>query len=222
MTKKNTNLGQEAYDRFKELLFAKVWKPGDFVSQGELVEKTGVQISPMRDALHKLSAEGLVIITPRKGIQVTPASIKIIREVFHLRKVLEREAVEFFVNNAHDNLIKELKENHQGYIVISKKAKTPQEMREIIQQEEYDIHEKIINFLGNDLIARIYRLNADRIRLFRLDYDFSYTTEHVVDALNEHGKIIDSMASRNLNKTLEKMDHHLSMALQRALGPPYL
>ena len=89
MAKKNVNLGSEAYTRFKELLFAKVWKPGDFVSQGELVKKTGVKISPMRDALHKLSAEGIVIITPRKGIQVTPASIKIIREVFHLRKVLE-------------------------------------------------------------------------------------------------------------------------------------
>ena len=38
----------------------------------------GIQISPMRDALHKLSAEGLVQITPRKGIQVTPSSIKII------------------------------------------------------------------------------------------------------------------------------------------------
>ena len=101
MGKKGESLSQQAYKRFKELLFAKVWKPGDFVSQGELVSRTGVQISPMRDALHKLSAEGLVTITPRKGIQVTPASIKIIREVFHLRKVLEKEAVEFFVNNAH-------------------------------------------------------------------------------------------------------------------------
>ena len=222
MRKKKESLSNHAYNRFKELLFAKVWKPGDFVSQGELVSKTGVQISPMRDALHKLSAEGMVIITPRKGIQVTPASIKIIREVFHLRKVLEREAVEFFVNNAHENLINELKGNHQKYVKSSKKAKSPREMREIIQQEEYEIHEKVINFLGNDLIARIYRLNADRIKLFRLDYDFSYTTEHVVDALNEHGEIIESMGKRDLNKTLQKMDYHLSMALKRALGPPYL
>ena len=222
MKKKGESLSQQAYKRFKELLFAKVWKPGDFVSQGELVSRTGVQISPMRDALHKLSAEGLVTITPRKGIQVTPASIKIIREVFHLRKVLEKEAVQFFVTNAHENLIKELKENHQKFVKFSKKAQSPQELREIIQQEEFEIHEKIISFLGNDLIARIYRLNADRIKLFRLDYDFSYTNEHVIDALNEHGEIIEAMIKRDLNKTLEKMDDHLSMALKRALGPPYL
>ena len=164
----------------------------------------------------------MVTITPRKGIQVTPASIKIIREVFHLRKVLEKEAVQFFVTNAHENLIKELKENHQKFVKFSKKAQSPEELREIIQQEEFEIHEKIISFLGNDLIARIYRLNADRIKLFRLDYDFSYTSEHVIDALNEHGEIIGAMLKRDLDKTLQKMDHHLTMDLKRALGPPYL
>ena len=37
MKKKEGSLSDHAYRRFKELLFEKVWKPGDFVSQGELV-----------------------------------------------------------------------------------------------------------------------------------------------------------------------------------------
>ena len=110
----NENLGQQAYKKFKELLFSRIWEPGDFVSQSDLVSKTGVQISPMRDALQRLAAEGLVIITPRKGIQVIPASIKIIREVFHLRIILEKEALLFFIENAHDDLIRPLKEEHQN------------------------------------------------------------------------------------------------------------
>ena len=108
----NENLGQQAYKRFKELLYGRVWQPGDFVSQSELVERTGVQISPMRDALHRLSAEGLVIITPRKGIQVIPASIKIIREVYHFRLILEKEALLFFIENAHDDLVKAMRDEH--------------------------------------------------------------------------------------------------------------
>ena len=106
--KMEEKLSEIAYVRFKELLFSNVWKPGDFISQSELVEKTGIQISPMRDAIHKLCAEGLVQITPRKGIQITPASIKLIREVFHLRKILEKEAVIFFIENAHEELMKNL------------------------------------------------------------------------------------------------------------------
>jgi len=113
---KRGNLSSQAYKKFKELLFDKVWKPGDFVSQPELINKTGFSLSPMRDALHKLSAEGLVKITPRKGIQITPSSLKIIREVFHLRKIIEKEAVIFFINNAHEDVIKKLFERHKNLI----------------------------------------------------------------------------------------------------------
>ena len=103
---KKQNLGQQAYKSFKNLLLNKrLWKPGEFVSQIELVSETGVQISPMRDALQKLSAEGLVIISPRKGIQVTPASTKLIREVFQFRIIMEKEALLFFIENAHEDLV---------------------------------------------------------------------------------------------------------------------
>ena len=215
-------LSEIAYIRFKELLFSKVWKPGDYISQSELVEKTGIQISPMRDALHKLSAEGLVQITPRKGIQVTPSSIKIIREVFHLRKILEKEAVIFFIENAHEELMKNLKEKHERLVVNTKEKKLPTKMSEIILSGENEIYEYIISFMGNDLIARIYYLNTDRIRLFRFDYDFTYTKKHVLDIIDEHVKIIDAIYKRDISLATQRMDFHVSMSLKRALGPPYL
>ena len=83
------NLSQQAYKNFKQLLFSRIWEPGDFVSQSELVKNVGIQISPMRDALQRLAAEGFIIIAPRKGVQIIPASIKTIREVFHFRIILE-------------------------------------------------------------------------------------------------------------------------------------
>ncbi len=223
MAKKNEEkLSEIAYLRFKKLLFSKVWNPGDYISQSELVEKVGIQISPMRDALHKLSAEGLVQIIPRKGIQITPASIKIIREVFHLRKILDKEAVIFFIENAHDELMDKLKENHQRLVIKTKKKGLPAKMREIIISGENEIYEYIINFMGNDLIERIYILNTDRIRLFRFDYDFSYTENHVLDIIDEHVKIIDAIYKRDISLAIQRMDFHVSMSLKRALGPPYL
>ena len=157
---KNGNLGTRAYEKFKELLFDRIWRPGDFVSQSELVEKTGFPISPMRDALHKLAAEGFVIITPRKGIQVIPASIKIIREVFHFRIILEKEALLFFIENAHDDLISPMKEGHHELFKKTQNEESPKKLREIIKLDGVDLHHHLINFLGNfcsfvpnDLIA---------------------------------------------------------------------
>ena len=223
MAKNNgTKLSEIAYNRFKELLFSKTWKPGDYISQLELVEKTGIQISPIRDALHKLSAEGLVQIIPRKGIQITPSSIKIIREVFHLRKILEKEAVTFFIENAHEDLLYDLKENQKRVIRNTKEKDLPTKMREIIIKGENEIYEHIINFMGNDLISRIYQLNTDRIRLFRLDYDFTYTKKHVEEIIDEHVKIVDAIFNKDISLATKRMDSHVSNALKRALGPPYL
>ena len=218
----NENLGQQAYKKFKELLFSRIWEPGDFVSQSDLVSKTGVQISPMRDALQRLAAEGLVIITPRKGIQIVPASIKIIREVFHLRIILEKEALSFFIDNAHDDLIKPIKEEHLALFAKTKNEKSPEKLREIIKLDGVDLHHRLINFLGNDIVTNLHSINEDRIRLFRLDDKFIYTNRHVNETFKkEHEDIIQAISKRDSLKAIQKLEYHNTMALKRAMGPPY-
>jgi DNA-binding GntR family transcriptional regulator len=76
--------------------------------------------------------------------------------------------------------------------------------------------------MGNDLVSRIYHLNTDRIRLFRFDYDFTYTKKHVEDIIDEHIKIIDAIINRDISLATKRMDFHVSNSLKRALGPPYL
>ncbi len=216
------NLGQQAYKKFKELLFARTWKPGDFVSQSELVEKTGVQISPMRDALQRLAAEGLVIITPRKGIQVIPASIKIIREVFHFRIILEKEALLYFIKNAHDDLLRPMKEEHLELFKKTQNEESPKKLREIIKNEGLDLHSRIIEFMGNDLVTKMHRINEDRIMLFRLDDQFIYTKKHVNETFKmEHDDVINAISKRDAAVAIDKLEYHNTMALKRAMGPPY-
>ena len=219
---KNGNLGNQAYKKFKELLFDRIWRPGDFVSQSELVEKTGFPISPMRDALHKLSAEGFVIITPRKGVQVIPASIKIIREAFQLRIILEKAAIAFFIENAHDDLIKPIKKDHEDLFRQTKGLINPDVLSKVLQEKGVNLHKDLIDFMGNDLVTKMHNINEDRIRLFRLDENFRYTRKHVNETFkNEHSDIIDAIIKRDTITAIDKLDYHNTMALKRAMGPPY-
>ena len=220
---KKQNLGQQAYKSFKNLLLNKrLWKPGEFVSQLELVNETGVQISPMRDALQKLSAEGLVIISPRKGIQVTPASTKLIREVFHFRIIMEKEALLFFIENAHEDLVKPIQEEHVKLFKKTEAIDSPTELREIIRLEGVDLHTHLIDFMANDLVSKMHKINEDKIRLFRLDDQFIYTNKHVNETFKkEHEDIINAILKKDSVKATEKLEHHNRMALKRAMGPPY-
>ena len=216
------NLSQKAYKKFKELLFSRIWEPGDFVSQSELVKKVGIQISPMRDALQRLAAEGFIIIAPRKGVQIIPASIKTIREVFHFRIILEKEALLFFIENAHDDLIKPIQEAHLKLFEKTKNVKSPEKLREIIKVDGLDLHHCLINFLGNDIVTSLHSINEDRIKLFRLDDKFVYTNRHVNETFRkEHEDIIHAILKRDSLKAIEKLEYHNTMALKRAMGPPY-
>ena len=219
----NENLGQQAYKKFKELLFSRIWEPGDFVSQSELVKKVGIQISPMRDALQRLAAEGFIIIAPRKGVQIIPASIKTIREVFHFRIILEKEALLFFIENAHDDLIKPIQEAHLKLFEKTKNVKSPEKLREIIQSPYgLNLHHSLINFLSNDIVTSLHNINEDRIKLFRLDDKFVYTNRHVNETFRkEHEDIIQAILKRDSLKAIQKLEYHNTMALKRAMGPPY-
>ena len=219
---KSGNLGIRAYEKFKKLLFDRIWRPGDFVSQSELVEKTGFPISPMRDALHKLSAEGIVIITPRKGVQIIPASIKIIREAFQLRIILEKEAITFFIENAHDDLIKPIKKDHEELFKQTKSLVNHDILSKVLQEKGVHLHKDLIDFMGNDLVTKMHNINEDRIRLFRLDENFRYTRKHVNETFkNEHRDIIDAIIQRDRKTAIDKLEYHNTMALKRAMGPPY-
>ena len=176
----------------------------------------------MRDALHRLSAEGFVIITPRKGVQVIPASIKTIREAFHLRIILEKGALLFFIEHAHEDFISPMRKEHIGLFQKTKNVDSPDVLRDILQNEGIKLHERLIEFMGNGLVSKIHRINEDRIRLFRLDDQFIYTNKHVNETFkNEHDEVVNAILKRDASKAVQKMEFHNTMALKRAMGPPY-
>ena len=66
--------------------------PGAEIRDAEFAERFSVSRSPVRDALLRLEAEGLVLINPRKGYRAAPISIADARDLFAFRAVLEPPA----------------------------------------------------------------------------------------------------------------------------------
>jgi DNA-binding GntR family transcriptional regulator len=68
-----------------------------------LVEYTGASRTPVREALRKLAADGLVDIAPRVGATVARISLRSVRELFDYRRVLEPAAIRMVVDEAVAN-----------------------------------------------------------------------------------------------------------------------
>ena len=86
-------LSQIAYQRFKEALLTGQIKSGSVLSQSDLVTTLGVPVSPLREAIQVLEAEGLLTVMPRSGIRIVQPDLELIKNAHQLRRLLEREAV---------------------------------------------------------------------------------------------------------------------------------
>src|SRR5690554_5270173 len=76
--------------------------PNSPMRERELAQRFGVSKSPVREALHQLQQESLVLVTPRQGYRAAPISLGDARDMLQVRKILEIAAAEAAVKVASD------------------------------------------------------------------------------------------------------------------------
>jgi DNA-binding GntR family transcriptional regulator len=74
--------------------------PGTRLGEVELAERLGVSRTPVREALSRLAAEGLVELVPNRGARVATWTVAELEGVFDLRASLEPQLTAYAVPNA--------------------------------------------------------------------------------------------------------------------------
>lgn len=208
-------LKEQAYERFKQRLFAGDLKPGQFVSQRELCKVIGLPIGPVRDALKKLQAEALVRVIPQRGIHIADVNVKLVRDAFGLRSLVEAYAVRRFVEVGDVSQLTALEPQMQSMRARADDSFSDDLVREFIRLD-FRLHEILIASLDNQIISEVYRVNADRILLIRLTNRLS--RERLISATDEHLGIVDALKRRDAEAAAAAMDRHLASSLQGMLG----
>ncbi|MDZ4729723.1 MAG: GntR family transcriptional regulator [Xanthomonadales bacterium] len=96
------SLAQQAYELLEEKLVTLQLAPGALISEGELIEMTGIGRTPVREAIQRLANQDLFQVIPRKGLMVTPVSRTGMLHILEARKPLERLVVHRAALNARD------------------------------------------------------------------------------------------------------------------------
>ena len=81
------------YQQLRAEIEAGTLLPGTPLGEVALVGRTGASRTPVREALRRLAADGLVELTPRRGARVSRVSLRSVRDLFDLRTMLESEAM---------------------------------------------------------------------------------------------------------------------------------
>lgn len=81
-------------DRLRESILSGALSPGEKIREERLCADLGISRAPLREALRQLAQQGLVEHLPRRGSRVTEWSASDILQLFGLRAVLERHAID--------------------------------------------------------------------------------------------------------------------------------
>lgn len=181
------NLAEQAYRQIHRMIMRCELAPSAEVTQNELVASTGLGRSPVREALARLTAEGLMISRPRFGYQVAPITLTDIREIFALREIVESAASELACQLAGDADFDLL-----DALCV---APGPAEDLETIMARNRDFHLLIGKLSGNRRLADVIeRLVWESDRFFCYQAQSGYSLQQVPTG---HQRLVQVMRSRD-------------------------
>ena len=214
----SVKLSQVAYRQFKELLLTGRIKSGSVLSQAELVRLVGVPISPLREAVQVLEAEGLLAVEARSGIRIVKPDLELIKNAYQLRRLIEREAVIRFTSTCPSAQLEEWEQRHLELRAAVEAGLDQPELADRVDAVDRAFHDAVVGSLRNPLIDETYARNMERLVLIRLDRADALTPLLVKLSMAEHLKVIAAMKRQDPELAAAAMDEHLTITMHRAMG----
>ena len=180
------------YEKLQQSLLEEKLNPGDKITEQEIAEELGVSRTPVREALYRLAATGLIKIVPHKGFIVSKWTVNELKDVIVVRTVLEKLAIKLAVENISPEEIEELK---NLIIKIEKAVKD----KNIPKSSDLNtlFHDKIILASRNKELFEIMKSLKNKIWSFRI---ISLSSpKRLDDSLKEHRRILDVLINKDVD-----------------------
>lgn len=206
----------DVYQQLKDRLFAGELRTGQFVSQRELAALLGATLNPVREAIRKLEAEGLINVYAQRGIQIVEASPKAINDAYNYRALLETNAVRHFALHAAPADVDDVRGRVERSLEALTRFPSDREIRLSALDCDYQFHKDLIDFQGNEIISKHYSLNAARLRLFRTS--LGEPLQRLELACQEHLEILEACARREPDAATERLAAHIEISREHTLG----
>ncbi|NLK84809.1 MAG: GntR family transcriptional regulator [Aeromonadales bacterium] len=190
------------YSRIKQMIIDGQFGMGKKISERILEQTLGANKAPIRDALKRLQAEGLVVRKAKSGTYVFALSKKELLDLLNFRFVIESQSVILSFANNQDKLIDEVEK-------IILKMRLALALNQGVEYLHLDsvFHESLVNLCNNSyFITSFERIAAimDTARNF-----LGNNLEHMQKSIIEHQNIADAIKEKNIGKVVELLREHI-------------
>jgi DNA-binding GntR family transcriptional regulator len=205
------------YDTLVAFLMSGTLAPGDPVGIDSLSRSLEVSPTPIREALARIEATGLVVREPLRGYRVAPRmSPQDFRQIMEARLLIEP----YNAAAACAHRTEELLGEHSGALQELREAPTGptyREFREFLWADA-SFHQIIALHAGNHFLAEVLARLGAHLHRFRLFGDSGVTDAPMT--IEEHEAVFLAIEQGSAAKARKAMKRHIQGVLDRAGSAP--
>lgn len=198
----------KAYDILRAGIIEGTYPPGSRVTEQEIALASGVSRTPVREAMGKLQAEGLLQVLPHQGAVVRTWSDSDAEEIFELRALVESYVVQRAAERASSEELAELRRaaEEQYAEVCSRKAGYMERIADVNDR----FHKLLQNAARSERLKTILATLAEAPLVFETFRD--YSEEELQRSARHHLEIVEALECGDQTWAASVMRSHVLAA----------
>ncbi len=192
---------QRVYSALRCMAMTYRLPPGQRLNEGALARDLNVSRTPLREALHRLASEGLIVAVPGRGFQARPLDVKEVFDLYEARLAVESAIVELASERANPDSLDAI----DAYLDESVREHETAPIERLVQLDE-GFHERVAALTGNGELVRMLRSINARIHFFRW-VDMHGRRDNTQ---SEHRALIAAMRARDRDRAREVVRAHIT------------
>lgn len=201
---------ERLYVRLREMAVNFDFKPESRLNESALAVELGASRTPLREALNRLVAEGLLTFRKGRGFFCRPLSPARIQELYEARAAIETEALLHTLERAADDEIATLAEYLDS---VETTYDTREDLRELLAMDE-EFHFRLAELANNGELLRMLANIHDRIRYVRM-VNLQMLRSRSAGSpsggahLSAHRVIVDALVKRDSQAAIAALRSHI-------------
>ncbi len=211
---RNQSLQEQTYQAIRTAILTGELAPGERLVETKLSKKLQVSRTPIREALHQLKQQDLVVSRRNNILQVAEFSIQDAIQLYDCRLALEKLSVTQACSQISSKQLKKLEQILNQSAKLSKASSSPLKDFQMLDLD-CRFHRLLAESSGNLWLGSLLDQVFDKMTLIRV-----HTLQQNSQVLNinsEHQQIYDSLAKGNLEQASIAITTHLSSAKTRVI-----
>ena len=210
-----SRLAESAYEKLRGQILSGERVHGERLTEVEVAADLGISRTPVREALRRLAAEGLVDVSLNRGASVARWGSADLQEIFDLRTILESDAAKRATTRAGSEVIAVLDEVCQEMDEIFANLDGISSLRSLAELNRR-FHSTIIDAADSPRLSSIID-SLTHVPVVMQTFT-QYSPHALARSLQHHREIVDAMRARDASWAESVMRAHIIAARYEVLG----